>query len=53
MDKKGILLMFLIFVFSLSFIHFASAELFTFDNIKTYDVINKEVTITNTFGIGG
>lgn len=32
--------------------NFASAELFQFDNVKSYDAEKKEVTITNTFGLG-
>lgn len=31
---------------------FISAELFQFDNIKSYDVATKTVTIVNTFGLG-
>jgi hypothetical protein len=31
---------------------FVSAELFSFDNIKSYDVATKTMTIVNTFGLG-
>ncbi|MFA6190642.1 MAG: Ig-like domain-containing protein [Candidatus Staskawiczbacteria bacterium] len=37
----------------LMFMGLTSAELFTFDNVKTYDAQKQEITITNTFGLGG
>ena len=34
------------------FCNFSSAELLTFDNVKSYDSVTREVTIKNTFGLG-
>lgn len=45
----GILLIILVIILMLGF---SSAELLQFDNVKSYDAINKEVTIINTFGLG-
>lgn len=43
-----------IFLLALMFIlPFVSSELLTFDNVKTYDSVAREVTIKNTFGLGG
>ncbi len=42
-----------VMIFSILFlVNFASAELFTFDNVKNYDAEKQEVTIVNTFGLG-
>ena len=43
-----------IFIFLLIGIFMISmASAFEFDNVKSYDPINREVTITNVFGLGG
>lgn len=46
--KKLLLILTLLVLFS----SLASAELFQFDNVKSYDAVKQEVTITNTFGLG-
>lgn len=45
--KHKLLFIFFVILFSINFV-FA----LNFDNVKTYDSINKEVTITNAFGLG-
>lgn len=52
--KEKVLISILIFGFVIMFFgtSFVSAELLQFDNVKSYDVIKQEITITNTFGIG-
>jgi len=49
---RGKILMLVGVLFILFFMNFASAELLTFDNVKSYDAVKQEVTITNTFGLG-
>ena len=49
MDFKNKLFMFLLIV---SFISMSSVSAFEFDNVKAYDPISREVTITNAFGLG-
>lgn len=51
-DKKGLIMLSLIAIFTLCFVSFVNAEFFQFDNVKSYDAVKQEVTITNTFGLG-
>lgn len=50
--RRTIILIGVILLVNLFLMNFASAELFKFDNIKTYDSVKQEITIVNTFGIG-
>jgi len=49
MDFKNKLFMFLLIV---SFISMSSVSALEFDNVKAYDSVTREVTITNAFGLG-
>lgn len=44
--------LFIFFLFLMFILPLATAELLTFDNVKTYDATTQEVLIKNTFGIG-
>lgn len=44
---------FMILLVMLLCVQTISAELFQFDNVKSYDENTKTITITNTFGLGG
>jgi len=46
------LLMFSLMSFFLLIFLASSVNAFEFDNIKSYDPVNKEVTVTNAFGLG-
>ena len=48
---KGIKILFLIFC-TIFLIGIVSAELITFDNVKSYDAETKTITVKNLFGLG-
>jgi hypothetical protein len=49
---KALGCIFLLGVMILLNLNLVSAELFQFDNVKSYDSVKQEITITNTFGLG-
>jgi len=48
MDTKKIFFLLLIGMFMISMV-----SAFEFDNVKSYDPVTREVTITNLYGFGG